>query len=268
MSRVLNQPTSTRVTPASVAAAGPPPHAAARGEHGLGMPPLCARHTATEACRPQTHGPLTDVKRKARHIRTGFQHPIQGTLTPGMQEADEQLMLRYRDGDTRSFEVLYERHKGPLYRYLVRQCGIASIAEELFQDIWMNLIRARARYEAKAKFTTYLYRLAHNRLIDHYRKQRNGIPRSYDDGEDGLAHAAADPLCNPEHQAGVQEQFDRLLEVLRQLPEAQREAFVLREEGGFSVEQIAEITGVGAETAKSRLRYAVAKLRQGLRGER
>ena len=92
---------------------------------------------------------------------------------------DEELMNRYRDGDAHAFEVLYTRHKGPLYRYLLRQCGAAALAEELFQDVWMKLIRARERYETRAKFTTYLYHLAHNRLIDHYRRAKAGVPISY-----------------------------------------------------------------------------------------
>ena len=87
---------------------------------------------------------------------------------------DEELMTRYRDGDARAFEVLYTRHKGPLYRYLLRQCGAAALAEELFQDVWMNLIRTRERYEARAKFTTWLYTLAHHRVIDHHRRQGAG----------------------------------------------------------------------------------------------
>lgn len=75
-------------------------------------------------------------------------------------DADETLMLRYRDGNTQAFARLYARHKGPLYRYLLRQCGMPAVAEELFQDIWLKLIAARAGYTVQARFTTYLYRLA------------------------------------------------------------------------------------------------------------
>jgi RNA polymerase sigma factor (sigma-70 family) len=67
-----------------------------------------------------------------------------------------------------------------LYRYLLRQCREPAAAEELFQDVWMNLIRARAGYTVQAKFTTYLYRLAHNRLIDHYRKHGHAVVTSFD----------------------------------------------------------------------------------------
>jgi len=81
--------------------------------------------------------------------------------------SDEDLMLAYAAGDAAAFDVLYARHKGGVYRYLLRQCHHSGVADELFQDVWMNLIRARASYVASARFTTYVYKLAHNRLIDH-----------------------------------------------------------------------------------------------------
>lgn len=178
-------------------------------------------------------------------------------------------MLAYRDGDSRAFESLYTRHKSPLYRYLVRQCREPAVAEELFQDVWMNLIRARTRYEVQARFTTYLYRLAHNRLIDHYRRGRSGIPVSYDDDpDDPLIERLAGPeAMRPDVQAGRTQDVQRLFALLAALPEAQREAFLLREEAGLTLEEIAAATGVATETAKSRLRYAVAKLREGMESE-
>jgi RNA polymerase sigma-70 factor (ECF subfamily) len=180
---------------------------------------------------------------------------------------DEELMNRYRDGDAHAFEVLYTRHKGPLYRYLLRQCGVAALAEELFQDIWMNLIKARSRYEPRARFTTWLYTLAHNRLVDHYRRQAAGVPISYDDDPDDtplIEQVADSEVRQPDNEFERRRQVQQLLELLAQLPEAQREAFLLREESGLSLEEIAAVTGVNAETAKSRLRYALVKLRQGM----
>jgi RNA polymerase sigma-70 factor (ECF subfamily) len=180
---------------------------------------------------------------------------------------DEELMNRYRDGDAHAFEVLYTRHKGPLYRYLLRQCGAAAQAEELFQDVWMKLIRARERYEARAKFTTWLYHLAHNRLIDHYRRAKAGVPISYDDDPDEplIEQVADSELREPDNELDRRRLGQRLLVQIAILPETQREAFLLREESGLSLEEIAKVTGVNAETAKSRLRYALAKLRQGLK---
>jgi len=183
-------------------------------------------------------------------------------------ETDEELMQRYRDGDARAFEILYARHKGPVYRYILRQCGVAAQAEELFQDVWMNLIRARRRYQPRARFTTWLYTLAHHRVIDHYRRQAAGVPISYDDDPDDtplIERVADSELRQPDNEFERRRQAQRLLALLAQLPEAQREAFLLREEGGLSLEEIAEATGVSMETAKSRLRYALARLRQGMK---
>ena len=181
-------------------------------------------------------------------------------------DADETLMLRYRDGDAQAFTRLYTRHKGPLYRYLLRQCSAPAIAEELFQDIWLKLIAARAGYTVQARFTTYLYRLAHNRLIDHYRASQRGLPISYAEDCPEWAEVPAPLEAQPDVQEDQRRQAERLLALLAELPEAQREAFLLREEAGLSLDEIAQTTGTGRETVKSRLRYALARLRRGLGG--
>ncbi len=182
----------------------------------------------------------------------------------GAARSDEELMLAYRGGDAGAFDRLYARHRGPLYRYLLRQCRSAAVAEELFQDVWINLIRARERYEVRARFTTYLFSLAHNRLIDYYRRQAAGVPLSYDDDpDDPLLEAIAAPAAQqPEQAADQRAQVARLLALIEALPEAQREALLLREEAGLSLEDIAQVTGVNVETAKSRLRYAVSRLKR------
>lgn len=177
-------------------------------------------------------------------------------------ESDEQLMLRYKAGDDTAFETLYRTHKGSLYRYILRSCSNSAVADELFQDVWMKLINARERYENKAKFTTYLYHLAHNRLIDHYR--RSNISVVQNDSE-YIETAAASSHQQPDQAAQRHEQVNQLLELVRQLPDDQRETFLLKEEAGMSVTEIAEVTGVGQETAKSRLRYALNKLRDGMK---
>ena len=181
--------------------------------------------------------------------------------------SDEQLMSAYRDGDAGAFDVLYRRHKGGVYRYMLRQCRDAGVADELFQDVWMNLVRAREGYTVQAKFTTYIYTMAHNRLIDHYRKHGQAAMVSFDDdSEDApqVAEPVAAPRDEPEKHLDVKQQAAQLLQLLGALPESQREAFVMQYEGGMSVEEIADATGVTRETAKSRLRYALAKIRQGL----
>jgi len=181
-------------------------------------------------------------------------------------DADETLMLRYRDGDTGAFERLYARHKGSLYRYLLRQCGQPAVAEELFQDVWLKLIAARAGYTVQAKFTTWLYRLAHNRLVDHYRASARRVPASCADDCPEWLETPAPAEEQPENREDRRRQAGRLLELLAELPEAQREAVLLKEEAGLSLEEIAQATGTGRETVKSRLRYALARLRRGLGG--
>jgi RNA polymerase sigma-70 factor, ECF subfamily len=181
--------------------------------------------------------------------------------------SDEQLMIAYRDGDAAAFDTLYRRHKGGVYRYMLRQCRDAGVADELFQDVWMNLIRAREGYTVQAKFTTYIYKLAHNRLIDYYRKHGQATLVSFDDdSEDAplVAEPVAAPRDEPEKHLDIKQQAAQLLTLLGALPPPQREAFVMQYEGGMSVEEIADATGVTRETAKSRLRYAMAKIREGL----
>jgi RNA polymerase sigma-70 factor (ECF subfamily) len=184
------------------------------------------------------------------------------------ESSDEELMLLYRDGEAGAFDALYVRHKGGVYRYLLRQCRDAAAAEELFQDVWMNLVRARSGYTVQAKFTTYLYHLAHNRLIDHYRKNGHAVVVSLDEEEGEAALDLPDERERPAADAlDARRQAQRLMELIAALPEEQREAFLLQQESGMSVEEIAQATGVNRETAKSRLRYAMAKLRQGLKAE-
>ncbi len=181
------------------------------------------------------------------------------------ESTDEELMLHYRDGDAGAFEALYTRHKGGLYRYLLRQCRDAAAAEELFQDVWMNLIRARLTYTVQARFTTYLYRLAHNRLIDHYRRTGRATITSLEEEAGNEAADPPDERERPQDEAlDAKRQAERLIQLIAELPETQREAFLMQQEGGMSVEEIAQATGVNRETAKSRLRYAMARLRKGV----
>jgi RNA polymerase sigma-70 factor (ECF subfamily) len=173
-------------------------------------------------------------------------------------------MLQYRDGDGTAFDLLYARHKGALFRYCLRHCRGRSIAEEIFQDVWMRVIGARQRYQQRAKFTTWLYRIAHNRIIDSYRSDKSGKFQSFDDDEIG-AVPAADRNDEPDHRLASDQQATRLRTLLGELPAEQRDVFLLHEEAGLGLEAIAEVSGVGRETAKSRLRYALSKLRAALK---
>lgn len=200
---------------------------------------------------------------------------------------DAQLMSRYAKGDVAAFETLYGRHKGPLYRYFLRQCGDPEGAAELFQEVWIRVIRSRERYEPKARFNTWLYQIGHNCLVDHYRKSGRSMVA---DSADTPVMETADPIAEeldpafasarwslvdweqgpadsapgPEAANSVAQRAARLWSALEALPPEQREAFLLHEEGGMGLAEIAAVTGANAETVKSRLRYAVKKLRTAL----
>jgi RNA polymerase sigma factor (sigma-70 family) len=172
---------------------------------------------------------------------------------------DEELMLAYRHGDAGAFETLYKRHRGAVYRFILRAVKHRAAAEELFQDAWMRVIEARSRYAPQARFTTWLYTIAHNLVVDHWR--RKGLTLVELNEEVG----ATSP-DNPARQVEAREALGRFLHALEALPAAQREAFLLHEEGGLSVAEIAKVTGTGEEAAKSRLRYAMAKLKAAVDG--
>jgi RNA polymerase sigma-70 factor (ECF subfamily) len=171
-----------------------------------------------------------------------------------MEAPDEELMRAYGQGDAGAFETLYKRHRGPVYRFVLRAIKNRSSAEELFQEVWIRVIEARRRYTPQARFTTWLYTIAHNLLVDHWR--RKGLTLVQLDDE--AAVAAPD---NPARQAEAREALARLLQAIESLPAAQREAFLLHEEAGMTVAEIATATGSNEEAAKSRLRYAMAKLK-------
>jgi RNA polymerase sigma-70 factor (ECF subfamily) len=177
---------------------------------------------------------------------------------PTMDQApeDSALMLRYRDGDVTAFEILYKRHKDALYRYLLRLCRHRDSAEDVFQDVWGKIIKARESYRPTAKFTTFLYRVAHNCFIDHIRRNKRHAQTV-----DGEPDNQPDPGELPEMRTERSLARRRLLAALQQLPDEQRDVFLLREEAGLNLDQIASITGTNRETAKSRLRYAIGKLR-------
>lgn len=185
-------------------------------------------------------------------------------------EADESLMSRYAAGDLRAFERIYDRHERPLYRFLLRSVRIPAVAEELLQEVWTSVIRNAPSYRPEALFTTWLYRIARSRLIDHWRARDPEALESLDEPAGGDCDAtlmdlmAADPSMQPEVRAMDRAQARAFAAAVEELPAAQREAFLLHVEAGLTHEQIAGVTGAGAETVKSRIRYACARLRTSL----
>jgi RNA polymerase sigma factor (sigma-70 family) len=182
-------------------------------------------------------------------------------------DTDEALMVRYAGGDGAAFERLYTRHEGAVYRFLLRSVGIAAIADELLQEVWMSVIRSGDHYEARAQFSTWLYRIARTRLIDHWRARDPAVLVSLDApaGERGdwtLAEAvAADRSFEPEVRALDKAQARAFTRAVEALPAAQREAFLLHVHADLTLAQVSMVTGAGVETIKSRLRYASDKLR-------
>jgi len=174
------------------------------------------------------------------------------------EPSDETLMLAYAAGEIGAFELLYARHRLRLYRFVLRQLRDPALAEELFQDVWQRLVAARASWTPEAAFATWLYRIAHNRLADHWRAQQHRPPAPAD--ADERTARVPDP-DTPERHLSEFEQRRRLQLALDELPPEQREAIALRLEQELSLEEIGRITGVGRETVKSRLRYAMDKLR-------
>ncbi|QSX36213.1 sigma-70 family RNA polymerase sigma factor [Shewanella sedimentimangrovi] len=171
-------------------------------------------------------------------------------------QSDESLMLDYAGGDIRAFECLYLRHKGGLYRFFVRQLGDKQLAEDLYQETWGRVIKAAAGYRVSAKFTTWLYRIAHNLLIDHVRAVKP---------LEQLQELELEPVCDantPESAAQQQQQALALKLCIGRLPTVQKEAFLLSSEMGLTAQAISEIAGVSLEACKSRIRYAYQSLRQ------
>jgi RNA polymerase sigma-70 factor (ECF subfamily) len=180
-----------------------------------------------------------------------------------MSPSDEDLMLAYAGGDAGAFETLYGRHKGGLFRFVLRSVKARGEAEELFQDVWTRVIEARGRYQPKAKFSTWLYTIAHHRLVDHWRSRGLAVV-SIDDDEGAAPEPAAAPSEEPHRIAEASDTLKVLAAAIAALPMAQREAFLLHHEGDLTVAEIAAATGTNEEAAKSRLRYAMNKLKEAI----
>ena len=181
---------------------------------------------------------------------------------------DENLMLAYAAGDAAAFDQLYARHEAALYRFVRRLLGAAGSgqADEVFQDVWLRIVAARASFKPQgATWRTWAFTIAHNAAMDRLRVSGREIGvAAEDDGDDPLdwlmAQAGRLAPSSEDHAfwraAGAQ-----LLHCLDALPHEQRAAFLLHHEDGASVEDLAQRLALPFETAKSRLRYALKKLR-------
>ena len=170
--------------------------------------------------------------------------------------SDEALFSAFRRGDATAFDVLYRRYRQSLYLFLLRSGDSRADAEELYQDAWSRVISASKPFN-KGSFKAYLFRVARNLQIDRFRRARLQLV-----DDEAVLNGQADPAAAPDQAAHESDCGERLKRELTGLPSEQREAFLLKEEGGFTLEQIAALASVGRETVKSRLRYAMKQLRK------
>ena len=185
-------------------------------------------------------------------------------------DSDEELMRRFAMGEAAAFEMLYERHERRIWRYLTRHLGEPALAEELMQEVWFTVARQAAVYQPRARFTTWLYTLAHRRMVDALRRRRPGVSLAeLDESEHDREPAlATDVAAGPEAQAAAAADAERIGTALARVPAEQRTALLLHVDGGLGVAEVAAVTGAGFETIRSRLRYARARLRELLAEER
>lgn len=181
-------------------------------------------------------------------------------------------MLAFRAGDARAFEVLVRKHRTPVFNFILRFTGHRARAEDVLQETWLKVVRSAPEYEAKAKFTTWVYTIARNLCVDSARKesyrQASSLEAPVNGAEGGegrpLGEALPDEGVSPERGAYNARVRPLLERALAGLPEEQREVFVLREYSGVPFKEIAEVTGVSENTVKSRMRYALEGLRRRL----
>jgi len=193
--------------------------------------------------------PANSIDRLGDMIRIGY--------AAFMREiSDEKLMQRYAKGDAKAFDQLYARHRAPLYRYFIRQVSNPATANDLYQGAWEKIIKARHSFRPKAPFKVWMYRIAHNHLVDHFRRLRP---------EDSVEpDTLSDTHTDPSKDAIENERNELLRAGINALPLDQRNTLLLKLESGLKMEEIARVTGVGRETVKSRLRYAVNHLKRSL----
>tara|TARA_R110000751_G_scaffold91266_3_gene179069 strand:- start:274680 stop:275339 length:660 start_codon:yes stop_codon:yes gene_type:complete len=183
------------------------------------------------------------------------------------QQSDAILIKEYAAGDLEAFKTLYSRHKGGLYRYFLRHIADPNLAEDLYQEIWSKVIIQAKHYKPTAKFTTWLYTLAHNKLVDHIRHLTVVNKVMIDSHETEMTQepvtaAQVQMLNEPENELAASRITAALNHCIGQLPQAQKDSFLLKEEAELSVKDIALVLNSSFEASKSRLRYAYENLRQ------
>ncbi len=195
-------------------------------------------------------------------------------ISPRIYMTDEELILAYQRGDVRSFEILLTRYKSEIYNYIYRFLGDREGSHEAFQEVFERVIRSAHVYTQRAKFSTWLYTIAHNYCIDFLRNKKhrdNTVSLNDTPGQGGEDEALTwesrlrDHHPGPDQQVGVFDLERKLKLALDSINPDQKEVFLLRERQGLQFDQIAEIVGVSVHTVKSRMRYALEGLRGSLK---
>jgi RNA polymerase sigma-70 factor, ECF subfamily len=182
-------------------------------------------------------------------------------------EADELLMVAYQKGDVRAFEVLLTRHRRPVFNFILRFVGSRETAEDLMQETFLRVIKGAEAYQRQAKFTTWLYTIARNLCVDQSRRAKHRKAQSLDapmnsSAESGTLLDVLPSSSMASDRKAVNRQLHmRMHEALARLSEEQREVFLMREFLDLPFKEIADIVGVPENTVKSRMRYALEKLR-------
>jgi RNA polymerase sigma-70 factor (ECF subfamily) len=181
---------------------------------------------------------------------------------------DAALLRAHGAGDPHAFARLYDRHDRACFRYIRRLLGAAhgDAAEDLHQETWVAIARSAAAFDpGKASFPAWLFAVARNKVWDHFRRQKVAVVGQ---AHEDVAMQVPDPGRSPLEQVQSRELAQEIVAAVEALPLEQRGVFVMFVQSGLSLEEIAQVTDVSVETAKSRLRYARAKLRQWLAVER
>ncbi len=185
---------------------------------------------------------------------------------------DEMLMVRYQRGDREAFAELVRRYKTPIYNFIIRQLRNPSVSEDLTQDVFLRVVQNAADFKHEARFSTWLYTIARNLCIDQLRKlshrRHPSLDRPAGGDPDGrpLVESIADkhPRASVERTAASTEVAACIVAAVEGLPDDQREVFLLRQLANLPFKDIAQITGVGENTVKSRMRYALDRLQDAL----
>lgn len=177
---------------------------------------------------------------------------------------DCELVLQYQNGDHASFEELISRHKKKIYTYILITVKNSDLAEDIFQDTFIKVIKSlkEGKYTHQGRFVSWVARIAHNLIIDHFRKTTNFKTFNHEERELDLYSNKIAADQNIEDRIINDQVSKDIRKIISLLPEEQREIIVLRHYVGLSFKEIAEETNVSINTALGRMRYALINLRK------